>query len=73
MEEKINSIVIPAILEFESIPVMSSGKPSRLGRSESVGSSPGDLQALLMSFYKLLVLHGIDMEIINQVFKQVIW
>ncbi|KAI5718008.1 hypothetical protein M8J77_014902 [Diaphorina citri] len=70
MEEKINSIVIPAILEFESIPVMSSGKPSRLGRSESVGSSPGDLQALLMSFYKLLVLHGIDMEIINQVFKQ---
>uniref|UniRef100_A0A8D8YUP2 Unconventional myosin-Va n=3 Tax=Cacopsylla melanoneura TaxID=428564 RepID=A0A8D8YUP2_9HEMI len=70
MEEKINTIVIPAILEYESIPVMSTGKPSRTGRSESVGASPSDLQALLLGFYKNLVLHGIDMEVINQVFKQ---
>ena len=73
---------MPAILEHEAIPGISANKPSGLrGRSSSLArelESPVDprmaldvLLKELTAFYRVLSVHGVDPELIEQVFKQV--
>lgn len=84
MEEKVQPLIVPAVLEHEAIPGIS-GKPSGMrGRSSSVArelESPcvdarhalDVLQKELSSFYRVLGLHGVDPEIITQIFKQIFY
>ncbi|KAL1140392.1 hypothetical protein AAG570_000324 [Ranatra chinensis] len=77
MEDKLQPLAVPAILEHEAI----SGLTVPRGRSASVttASTPvikkalDELLAQLTSFHRLLSIHGIDPELICQFFKQVFY
>ncbi|XP_025829097.1 unconventional myosin-Va [Agrilus planipennis] len=80
MEEKIQHLIVPAILEHEEIQGFG-GKPSgfrgRLSSKSSELNSPGPkqkpLDTLLQELtnqYKILSFYGIDPEVISQIFKQ---
>ncbi|KAG1680851.1 Unconventional myosin-Va [Nymphon striatum] len=84
MEEKVQSLIVPAILEHDAIPGISGKKPLGMrGRSSSVAKeveSPCDpIQALetlmneLTHFHKVLNLHGVDPELVSQVFNQIFY
>jgi len=73
MEERINHLVVPAILEHEAISGLVSGV-GRWNRAMSdaemkpgIQQSLDDLLAELTAFYKLLTKHFIDASIIQQV------
>lgn len=83
MEEKVQQLIVPAILEHEAIPGMS-GKPSGLrGRTSSLAQEQevtvDPQRALdimlkeLNAFYNVLSLHGVDPELVSQVFKQILY
>lgn len=74
MEEKLQQKAVPAILENEAIG-LSTGKR---GRTSSVSEAPvteqkalDSLMQELTGFHRTLSLHGVDQELIVQVFKQV--
>lgn len=78
LEEKIQALIVPAILEHEEIPGISGNKPSGFrGRAASV-TSPVSAEvkpttALLQeltSHHKLMTFYGIDPEVISQIFRQ---
>ncbi|XP_076267084.1 dilute class unconventional myosin isoform X2 [Rhynchophorus ferrugineus] len=81
-EEKIQPLIVPAILEHEEVPGMS-GKPSglrsRVGSvSSPVGGGPGQKPTTalineLTNHYKILDFYGIDPDLISMVFKQVFY
>lgn len=83
LEDAVQPMVVPAILEHEAIAGLSGQKPSGMrGRAASVSQearSPGstemhELDALLAQLstaHKTLGFHGVDPELIAQVFKQV--
>ncbi|EFA06975.2 unconventional myosin-Va [Tribolium castaneum] len=79
--EKIQPLVIPAILEHEEIPGISGNKPSGFrGRSSSVATSPEPSQkpttAVLLELtnhHKILSFYGVDPEVISQIFKQIFY
>ncbi|KAF8788252.1 unconventional myosin-Va-like isoform X3 [Argiope bruennichi] len=84
LEEKVQPYIVPAILEHEAIPGISGNKPSGMrGRSSSVArevDAPIDPQAALDgllrelgAFFKVLSIHGVDPEIITQVYKQLFY
>ncbi|GFY64185.1 unconventional myosin-Vb [Trichonephila inaurata madagascariensis] len=84
MEERVQPFIVPAILEHEAIPGISGNKPSGMrGRSSSIArevDSPIDPQAALDSlirelgaFFKVLSIHGVDPEIITQIYKQLFY
>lgn len=75
MEEKVQTKAVAAILEHEAISGLSSGKR---GRAASVIEAPTEVQDSLnsllqdlTSFHRILVMHGVDHELIIQVFRQV--
>ncbi|XP_072396790.1 unconventional myosin-Va isoform X1 [Diabrotica undecimpunctata] len=82
-EEKIQSLIVPAILEHEEIPGISGNKPSgfrsRIGSSSSVTSPTGSqkptaaLLQELTNHYKILMYYGVDPEVISQIFKQIFY
>ncbi|XP_030764817.1 unconventional myosin-Va isoform X2 [Sitophilus oryzae] len=81
-EEKIQPLIVPAILEHEEVPGMS-GKPSglrsRVGSiSSPVGSAANQkpttaLIQELTNHHKILVFYGIDPDLISTIFKQVFY
>lgn len=83
LEEKIQPYVVPAILENEAITGLSSrggGGGGRRGRTMSDADvKPGMQQALdamigeLSSFHRTLGFHGVDPEVITQVFRQLFY
>ncbi|XP_042909749.1 unconventional myosin-Va isoform X2 [Parasteatoda tepidariorum] len=84
MEERVQPLIVPAILEHEAIRGMFGNKPSGMrGRSSSVAreiESPVDPQAALDTllremgvFFKVLSIHGVDPELICQVYKQLFY
>ncbi|GAB6032023.1 myosin I [Chamberlinius hualienensis] len=83
MEEKVQQLIVPAVLEHEAIPGIS-GKPSGLrGRSSSFAleqDSPVDPQRALdmmlrelNAFYNILSVHGVDPELVSLIFKQILY
>ncbi|XP_066263095.1 unconventional myosin-Va [Euwallacea similis] len=82
LEEKIQPLIVPAILEHEEVPGMS-GKPSGLrSRMGSVSSpvggetSPKPTAALiqeLINHHKILVFYGVNHSLISDLFKQVFY
>lgn len=82
LEEKIQPLIVPAILEHEEIPGLSGNKPSGIRRRTGslaqntdngsiVFQKPIDvLKQELKSNYLLLQFYGVDNEVISQVFKQ---
>ncbi|CAH0551807.1 unnamed protein product [Brassicogethes aeneus] len=83
-EEKIQPLIVPAILEHEEIAGLSGSKPSGFrGRQSSVSrelESPVNNQkpttALLQELtnhHKILTFYGVDPEVISQVFKQIFY
>lgn len=84
MEERVQPFIVPAILEHEAIPGISGNKPSGMrGRSSSIAretESPMDPQRALDSllkemgaFFKVLSIHGVDPELITQIYKQLFY
>nr|CAD7595944.1 unnamed protein product [Timema genevievae] len=82
LEERVQPMVVPAILEHEAIPGLPGQKPMGMrGRSTSVVreiESPLDIQKALdvllhelKGFHRLLSFHGVDPELIVQVFRQI--
>jgi myosin-5 len=82
LEEKVQPMIVPAILEHEAISGLSSQKPGGMrGRASSVvrePESPVDIQKALdtllqelTAFHRSLGFHGVDPELITQVFRQV--
>lgn len=87
LETRIQPFIQPAILEHEAITGLSSNKPSGMrGRAASVTQDPqspvgagpdagrSSLNALmeeLSHVHRTLSLHGMDPELITQVFRQV--
>lgn len=85
LETRIQPLIQPAILEHEAISGLSSNKPGGMrGRATSVGQDPtspvgtveqrSGLNTLLeeLSYvHRTLSLHGMDPELITQVFRQV--
>lgn len=81
-EEKIQPLIVPAILEHEEIPGISGNKPSGFrGRTSSLAlDSPVSNQkpttALLQELtnhHKILTFYGVDPEVVSQIFKQVFY
>ncbi|KAJ8966303.1 hypothetical protein NQ314_003568 [Rhamnusium bicolor] len=83
-EEKIQPLIVPAILEHEEIPGISGNKPSGFrGRTSSLAreldspvTSQKPTHALLQELtnhHKILTFYGVDPEVISQVFKQVFY
>lgn len=77
MEEKVQTKAVAAILEHEAISGLSSGKR---GRAASVTEAPTEVQDSLnsllqdlTSFHRTLVMHGVDQELIIQVFRQLFY
>lgn len=82
LEEKIQPLIVPAILEHEEIPGLSGNKPSGIRRrtgslaqssdnSSIVFQKPIDvLKQELKSNYLLLQFYGVDNEVISQVLRQ---
>lgn len=84
METKVQRLIVPAVLEHEAIPGISGNKPLGMrGRSSSIArelENPVDPQVALDSllkeltaFYRVLSLHGVDPELLSQVFKQLFY
>ncbi|KAL1513922.1 hypothetical protein ABEB36_003260 [Hypothenemus hampei] len=82
LEEKIQPLIVPAILEHEEVPGMS-GKPSGLrSRVGSITSPTGNVAvekptaALLQELsnhHKIMVFYGVDSQLISNVFKQLFY
>lgn len=84
MEEKVQPLIVPAVLEHEAIAGISGNKPCGMrSRASSLArdlESPVDPQHALdvllkelNNFYKVLQIHGVDPELITQVFKQLFY
>ncbi|XP_065199527.1 unconventional myosin-Va isoform X2 [Planococcus citri] len=78
MQNKIKDLALVAILEFEAIPGLSSGK--HLTRSLSVttaetpvNQTPDTLQKQLTEYYNILSILGVDYQVIVQVFQQLFY
>jgi len=84
LEERVQPMIVPAILEHEAISGLSGQKPGGMrGRASSVvrePESPVDVQKALDSllqelsaFHRSLGFHGVDPELIIQVFRQLFY
>lgn len=81
MESKIHPVIVGAVLEHEAITGLSASKPSGLrGRqmSQSDDKSKGvmaldSLLKALTNFLRVLNVHAVDPELVNQVFKQLFY
>ncbi|XP_021923468.1 unconventional myosin-Va [Zootermopsis nevadensis] len=84
LEERVQPMIVPAILEHEAISGLSGQKPGGMrGRASSVvrePESPVDIQKALdtllqelSSFHRSLGFHGVDPELIVQVFRQLFY
>ncbi|XP_051171882.1 unconventional myosin-Va isoform X1 [Leptopilina boulardi] len=79
LKERIQALTVPALLEHEAISGLDSNKPGR-ARSSSMGEEPESTQQMLdklldelSSVDKTLQYHGVDAEIIVQLFKQLFY
>ncbi|XP_033218735.1 unconventional myosin-Va isoform X2 [Belonocnema kinseyi] len=79
LKDRIQALTVPALLEHEAISGLDSNKPGR-GRSSSVGEEPESTQQKLeklldelSSVHTTLQYHGVDPEIIVQLFKQLFY
>ncbi|XP_015519328.2 unconventional myosin-Va isoform X1 [Neodiprion lecontei] len=79
LKERIQALTVPALLEHEAISGLSSNNAGR-ARSSSVGEQPESTQqkldkllAELSSVNKALQYHGVDPEIVVQLFKQLFY
>ncbi|XP_012285595.1 unconventional myosin-Va isoform X2 [Orussus abietinus] len=79
LKERIQALTVPALLEHEAISGLNSNKPGR-PRSSSMGEEPDSTQQKLdklldelSSVHKILQYHGVDPEIIVQLFKQLFY
>ncbi|XP_068247179.1 unconventional myosin-Va isoform X6 [Palaemon carinicauda] len=84
MEEKVQPLIVPSILEHEAIAGLSGNKPGGMrGRAGSVArelESPVEPQKALdlllkemTQFYRTLAMFGTDPELITQVFRQIFY
>ncbi|KAF5304800.1 hypothetical protein FQR65_LT07817 [Abscondita terminalis] len=81
LSEKVQPLIVPAILEHEEIPGISGNKLSGFrGRLSSLrDETPGQqkpTEALLQeltTYYKILTFYGVDMVVISQIFKQIFY
>ncbi|CAL4082348.1 unnamed protein product, partial [Meganyctiphanes norvegica] len=84
MEEKVQPLIVPSILEHEAIAGLSGNKPGGMrGRAGSVArelDSPVEPQKALdlllkemTHFYRILAMFGTDPELITQVFRQIFY
>ncbi|CAH1789350.1 unnamed protein product, partial [Owenia fusiformis] len=83
MQEKIQPMIVAAILEHEAIAGLSSSKPSGLRQRSSSNARELDdkvqsynldsLLKSLSSYYKVLLAHAVDPELIKQIFKQLFY
>lgn len=81
IRDKIQSLIVPAILEHEEIPGISGNKPSgsrsRLGSSSGISSPTGSqkpttlLLQELTNHHKILCYYGVDTGIVSQIFQQI--
>ncbi|XP_029160851.1 unconventional myosin-Va isoform X2 [Nylanderia fulva] len=78
LKERIQALTVPALLEHEaiSVPTDKSGRP----RSSSMGGEPDSTQQKLdkllgelTSVHKTLQYHGVDPEVVVQLFKQLFY
>ncbi|XP_034943437.1 unconventional myosin-Va isoform X2 [Chelonus insularis] len=79
LKERIQALTVPALLEHEAITGLNSNKTGR-PRSSSMGEEPESTQQKLNklldelgAIHKTLQFHGVDSEIIVQVFKQLFY
>ncbi|XP_043264989.1 unconventional myosin-Va isoform X1 [Colletes gigas] len=79
LKERIQALTVPALLEHEAITGLDSNKPGR-PRSSSMGEEPESTQQKLeklldelSTVYKTLQYHGVDPEIVVQLFKQLFY
>lgn len=79
LKERIQALTVPALLEHEAISGLNSNKLGR-PRSSSMGEEPESTQQKLnklldelTSVYKTLQYHGVDSEIVIQLFKQLFY
>ncbi|XP_011153865.1 unconventional myosin-Va isoform X2 [Harpegnathos saltator] len=79
LKERIQALTVPALLEHEAISVPQSDKAGR-PRSSSMGGEPDSTQQKLdklldelTSVHKTLQYHGVDPEIVVQLFKQLFY
>ncbi|XP_043526120.1 unconventional myosin-Va isoform X2 [Frieseomelitta varia] len=79
LKERIQALTVPALLEHEAISGLDSNKLGR-PRSSSMGEEPESTQQKLnklleelTSVYKTLQFHGVDSEIVVQLFKQLFY
>ncbi|XP_076051638.1 dilute class unconventional myosin isoform X4 [Oratosquilla oratoria] len=84
MEEKVQPLIVPSVLEHEAIAGLSGNKPGGMrGRAGSVArelESPVEPQKALdlllkelTHFYRTLAMFGTDPELITQVFRQIFY
>ncbi|KAK4885795.1 hypothetical protein RN001_002066 [Aquatica leii] len=81
LSEKVQPLIVPAILEHEEIPGITGNKLSGFrGRLSSLrDETPGQqkpTEALLQeltTYYKMLTFYGVDMVVISQIFKQIFY
>ncbi|KAK4298028.1 hypothetical protein Pmani_029590 [Petrolisthes manimaculis] len=84
MEEKVQPLIVPSILEHEAIAGLSGNKPGGMrGRAGSLAREPESpvepqkaLDLLLKEmtqFYRTLAMFGTDPELITQVFRQIFY
>lgn len=79
LKDRIQLLTVPALLEHEAITGLDSNKPGR-ARSCSMGQEPESTQLKLdklleelTSVHKTLQYHGMDPEIVSQLFKQLFY
>ncbi|XP_049824224.1 unconventional myosin-Va isoform X2 [Aethina tumida] len=79
-EGKIQTLIVPAILEHEEIAGISGNKPSGFRTRQNSTTSPVGNQkpttALLQELtnhHKILSFYGVDQEVISQIFKQIFY
>ncbi|XP_024227627.1 unconventional myosin-Va isoform X2 [Bombus impatiens] len=79
LKERIQALTVPALLEHEAISGLNSNKLGR-PRSSSMGEEPESTQQKLNKLldeltlvYKTLQYHGVDPEIVVQLFKQLFY
>lgn len=79
LKERIQPLTVPALLEHEAISVSQSDKGTR-PRSSSMGGEPDSTQqkldkllSELTSVHKTLQYHGVDNDIVIQLFKQLFY